>query len=100
MKATFRQSGGYAGLIRGCELDTDSLPPDEAATLQSLVVQSGILQAGSGRAPDARDLLNYEITVTTDEGVHHVTFDDMTMPEAVAPLLEYLQEKAKPQPLS
>jgi hypothetical protein len=44
--------------------------------------------------------LNYEITVTTGEGVHHVAFDDMTMPEEVAPLLEYLQGKAKPQPLS
>ena len=65
MKVMFRQSGGYTGLMMGSELDTDSLPSDEAASLQSLVEQSGILQAKSGRSPNARDLLNYEITVET-----------------------------------
>ena len=37
MKITFRQSGGYAGLIMGSEIDTDSLAAEEAAKLQSLV---------------------------------------------------------------
>ena len=96
MKVKFGQSGGYAGLRRGCELDTDSLPADEAATLQSLVEQSGILQAKSGRTPTARDLFNYDITIETSQGSHHVSFDDMTMPESVDPLLEYLQDRAKP----
>lgn len=97
MKITFRESGGYAGLIRGCELDTDSFPPDEAVELQSLVEQSGILQAKGGRTPNARDLLNYEITVQTSEGVHRVSFDDMTLPESAVPLLEYLQSRAQPR---
>ncbi len=33
MKVTFQQSGGFAGLIRGCILDTDSLPPGDAEAL-------------------------------------------------------------------
>lgn len=96
MKVKFSQSGGFAGLSRGCDLDTDSLPSDEAATLQSLVQESGILQAKSGRSPNARDLFNYEITVETSQGVHNVSFDDLSMPEGVEPLLEYLQNQAKP----
>lgn len=97
MKVTFRQSGGYAGLIRGCELDTDSLSPDEAITLQSLVEESGILKVKDGHTPQGRDLLQYKITVETSEGVYHVSFDDMTLPESAAPLIEYLQSHSTPR---
>jgi hypothetical protein len=99
MKVKFSQSGGYAGLRRGCELDTNSLPADQAAKLQSLVEQSGILEAKSGHAPHARDLFNYDITVETTQGDRTVSFDDLSLPEGVEPLLEYLQSCAKPLPL-
>ncbi|BAZ22772.1 hypothetical protein NIES4073_36590 [Kalymmatonema gypsitolerans NIES-4073] len=99
MKVKFSQSGGYAGLRRGCELDTDSLSPAEAAKLQSLVEQSGILQAQSRHTPHARDLFNYNITVETSEGAPTVSFDDLSLPENAQPLLEYLQSCAKPLPL-
>ncbi|BAY09923.1 protealysin inhibitor emfourin [Calothrix sp. NIES-2098] len=99
MKVKFSQSGGYAGLIRGCELDTDSLPADEAAKLKSLVEQSGILHAQSKSTPQARDLLNYKITIETNEGAPTVSFDDLSLPENAQPLLKYLQGCAKPMPL-
>lgn len=100
MKIIFRQSGGFAGLIRGCELDTDLLSVSEATKLQSLVEQSGILQAKSKSTSEARDLLNYEITVETKERTVHVLFDDLTVPESAAELFNYLLERAKPLPLS
>jgi len=100
MKVKFQQSGGFAGLIRGCELDTDDLSADEARTLQSLVEQSNLEGIKGGQTPGARDLMTYEITVETGEGVHHVSFDDMSMPESVEPLLEFLESRAKPQPLT
>lgn len=84
-------------MIRGCELDTDSLFPNEAITLQSLVEESGVLKAKDGHTPQGRDLLQYEITVETNEGVYHVSFDDMTLPESAAPLIEYLQSHSTPR---
>jgi len=96
MKINFRQSGGYAGLRMGCELDTNLLPQDESAKLESLVETSGILQAKSTRSENTADLINYEIAIETKEGKHQVTFDDLTLPESVVPLLDYLQSKAKP----
>lgn len=96
MKIKFRQSGGYAGLIRGCELDTNLLPPDEAAQLESLVKKSGILQAKSVHSENAADLINYKITIQTQKDIYQVTFDDLTLPENVLPLLDYLQSKSKP----
>jgi hypothetical protein len=111
MKVTFQQSGGYAFPItnRGCELDTDLLPPDEAATLQSLVEQSGLLMVEREPTQDIYsqkpereripDVINYKITVQTSEGVHQVSFDDMTIPERIVQLVEYLQKYSKPLPL-
>jgi hypothetical protein len=96
MKVKFVQSGGYAGLRMGCDLDTDSLPAEEAAMLQSLVEQSGFFQAESGSTPTARDLLNYSIAVETNEGDRQISFDDLSMPDGVAPLVKYLQSRAKP----
>jgi hypothetical protein len=43
--------------------------------------------------------LNYNITVETSEGAPTVSFDDLSLPENVQPLLEYLQSCAKPLPL-
>ena len=96
MKVKFVQSGGYAGLRMGCDLDTDSLPAEEAAMLQSLVEQSGFFQAQSDRTPTARDLLNYSIAVETNEGSSQISFDDLSMPDGIAPLVKYLQSRAKP----
>ncbi|MGK7877379.1 MAG: protealysin inhibitor emfourin [Xenococcaceae cyanobacterium] len=98
MKVAFRQSGGFAGLIEGCDLDTDLLSADEAAQLQSLVEHSGILQAKSEVTPNAQDIFNYQITVETTDGTRHISFDDMTLPESAVSLLEYLQERAEHRP--
>ena len=95
MKISFRPSGGYAGLIMVSEIDTDSLAAEAAAELKSLVEQSGVSQARRKQTPNSADLLNYEITIETKKGIHQVSFDDISLPESVIPLLEYLQDRAK-----
>ncbi|MEW6349295.1 MAG: protealysin inhibitor emfourin [Thermodesulfobacteriota bacterium] len=97
MKLRFRQSGGFAGLIRGCEIDTDSLPQEEAASLHKLVNKSGILKGVKQSNPEARDLIGYEVIVETTEGVFQVAFDDLSVPKDAAGLLEFLQGKAQPR---
>jgi hypothetical protein len=46
MKVWFEESGGYAGLLRGCEIDTSALPPEKAKELEQLVKASGISASG------------------------------------------------------
>jgi hypothetical protein len=98
MKVVFRQSGGYAGLIRGVELDTDDLPTEEAAELHSLVKQSDLQSAREGNESEWRDQQTYEISVETDEGVYDVAFDDSNIPAGAAPLLGFLKRRSKPWP--
>lgn len=99
MQIKFRQSGGYAGLIRGCDINSDSLSVGEAAELQSLVEQSGILNLKSKQTAKAADLIGYEITLETRDGIHQVSVDDLSLPERAIPLLDYLQKRARPIPL-
>jgi hypothetical protein len=87
-------------LIRGCEIDTAVLSHEEASRLNSLVKESGILSAESSRSERARDLITYEITISTEEGARHVSFDDSTVPPAAEGLLEYLTARAEARPLS
>jgi hypothetical protein len=96
VKIKFRQSGGYTGLQMGCDLDNKSLSPAEFSQLESLVKTSGIVGSNSSRSENTADLINYEITIETKEGIHQVQFDDLTLPDSILPLLDYLQSKAKP----
>ena len=99
MKVTFRQSGGVAGLNEGCELDTAGLSPKEAARLRSLIERSDLASTLSRRTEQARDLCCYEMTVETDDGVHHLSFDEMSLPESLRSLVQYLRSHAKPRQL-
>jgi hypothetical protein len=100
MKVVFRQTGGFAGLVRGAELDTETLPPEEAANLRSLVQQSDLRNLRAGDESDEwRDLREYEISVETGQGVHDVAFDDRNIPAGAAPLLDFLKGYSEPRPL-
>jgi hypothetical protein len=98
MKVFFRQSGGFAGLLRGAELDTESLGDADARTLRALVEQSGILATASERSATGRDAGEFEITIEDGARQRHVRLDDITTPESAWPLLEFLMARSSPRP--
>lgn len=95
MKIQFRQSGGYAGLIRGCDLDTSTLSKSEATQIEQLA------SAAQATAPTSSgaDLTCYEIEITDGRRKKSLTLDDMSLTEETAPLVELLAQHAKPLPL-
>ena len=99
MKVRFRQTGGFGGLVLGCDLDTSTLPPAEAQELTRLVKQANLKNIQTGGSQKARDLQNYEITVEGDSMTARATFDDMSVDPDVEPLLEFLRERARAMPL-
>jgi hypothetical protein len=98
MKISFRQSGGFAGLFKGCDLDTEQMPAHEAATLESLVEQSRLPDSITEHTPQARDIGHYVITIDAGGHVRRASVDDQTLPESARPLLRFLLQRAKPQP--
>ena len=98
MRVRFRQTGGFAGLIRGCELDSEELPQQEAAQLVQLSRQPPAAPRRTTGA--ARDLTSYEVTVETPQGSKVFSFDDLGIPAEAAPLIEFLRRRSKPLPPS
>jgi hypothetical protein len=98
MLVKFRQTGGFAGLSRGCDLDSAALSPSDAAELERLVRAAGLDKLKSARGPGA-DRQQYEIEV--HDGARRVaaTFDDSALTDPVAALVAFLKARAKPMPL-
>jgi hypothetical protein len=96
MKVHFLQSGGFAGLFRGCALDTADLAPADREELERLVRQSGITGTSKQLSSTARDLHQYEVEIERPSGTAALTVDDATIPEAARPLLRFLRERARP----
>jgi hypothetical protein len=99
MKIRFRQTGGFGGLVLGCDLDTSTLPPAEAQELTRLVKQANLEKIQTRRSEKARDLQNYEIAVEGEGMTAKATFDDMSIEASVEPLLDFLRDRARAVPL-
>jgi len=99
MKIRFRQTGGFGGLVLGCDLDTSTMPPAEAQELTRLVKQANLEKIRPQRSEKARDLQNYEIAVEGDGITAKASFDDMSVDASVEPLLDFLRQRARAVPL-
>ncbi len=97
LKVAFEQSGGFAGLVKGCVLDAGALPPDVAAELRRLVAASGFDVSSAARSRGAHDRRQYAITI--DRGGERVAIvcDDGSTPETARPLVAFLAARARPQ---
>ena len=96
VKVTFAQSGGFAGLIRQCTLDTATMTPDEGRRLEQLVRQSGLSTAVEELSRGHRDLEQYEIQIDDGRRSISVVYDSATLPQSVKQLVGYLKKCARP----
>jgi hypothetical protein len=96
MKVRFRRSGGFAGLVRGAELDTAALPGPEAAELERLVAAAPLASVKRAAVRGA-DRQQYEIAVER-EGAPRIEarFDDSALSDDLAALVAFLNARAKP----
>jgi len=97
MRIRFRQSGGFTGLVRGCCIDTDALPARERDRIERLARSARSLEAETpAKHAHTADLCQYEITIELGESPSKLAFDDLSVPEPIAPLLDYLLSRADP----
>ena len=101
MRVIYRESGGFTGLVRGCDLDTDRLASKDAKRLQDLVRAAGLLDPDvkiSGCAPED-DEGTHRLEVEDGERSFACRFTIMTMAEALEPVVEFLSAQSKAMPL-
>jgi Emfourin len=96
MKVQFTQSGGFAGAIRHCTLETDTMKPDEAAALEALVRQANLSSSREHVTASGRDLEEYQISVDDGGKSLTVVHDQSTLPAAAKALVGYLKKCARP----
>lgn len=94
MKVYFLQSGGFAGLVRQCELDTQTLDAEQARELERLVKESGIAASGEYLCEGARDAYQYRITIEEEPPPIVVIFEDGSVPDPARRLVGYLKRHA------
>ena len=99
MRVKFVQSGGFLGMVKGCELDTKALSPEAAKELKRLVTDSGFTSSFEALSTKARDLAQYEITIIDSKRKVSVLLDAATVPSAAKPLIGHLKQQARPQPV-
>lgn len=96
----FRQSGGFGGLVRGCDIDVEALDPKPRAALEKLLAASGLAAGAVARpATMARDLTQFEITIESASGTTQATLTDLDLDDKTEPLVTFLQKRAGPVPL-
>ena len=96
LRVSFEQSGGFAGLVKGCVLDANELPADESAELRRLVAASGLETSSEVTSRGTRD--RRQLAITIDRGGEKVLVvcDDGCTPKGARPLVAFLAARAKP----
>ena len=91
MKLAIVRGGGLAGLSTRTMLDSDDLPPEEAAALRERVgaAAPGFEAAGPPPPPHPDEQL-YEVTLTDGEQ-RTARFTDTSLPDPVRRLLEWAE---------
>ncbi|MEZ5284804.1 MAG: protealysin inhibitor emfourin [Vicinamibacterales bacterium] len=82
LSVTLTRSGGFAGLIRQA-----SMPGADLKTAERTALEHLLASRAPHRDPQARDQLVYELEVETPDGRTRVEFDELHVPQGIAPLI-------------
>jgi hypothetical protein len=98
MNIDFESSGGYANIRLKYHGNTDTLPEEVANKLIQLVESSKVFELEKKEVtptlPGPPDVLHYKLTIHEGNRKVSLSFNDVTVPESLFPLIGFLQELA------
>jgi hypothetical protein len=87
----FERSGGFAGLTRTVEIDSDTLSGDDQKAMLKLIEDSNFFSDDFASLPDGvRDGYSYEITIEKGGERRTINIDDSGISEDLRPLVDQL----------
>ena len=97
MKIQFRQTGGFAGLTKSGNFDSDSMPEEEAQELAGLVEQADPSKPfqESGSAFQGADREQYSIVIEASGKKHALHLTQGSIPDRLRPLVTFLRKRSK-----
>ncbi len=91
MYISFTRSGGVAGIPVKADLDTASLPSQEAEAIEQMLAEINFFDLpGDRQATADADRFQFELTVIDEEVTHTVCFTDQGSPPEINTLLRHL----------
>ena len=98
MKISYRQSGGFAGLVKEAELSTADLDPAEQQVVQNALQQLPADGKQQSLASQARDAMLHQIRIEGEAGAQEILVDDMSATPDVRALIGVLKKHARRGP--
>ncbi len=95
MRIQFTRTGGFAGIRLGGTIDTSTLNPGEAQSLQQELDNAHFFELPtqlSGGSSAERDRFQYEITVEDGGTKHTVVASESAIPGNLQPLVQHLEQ--------
>ena len=98
MKIDFERTGGFAGMRMAVLIDVDSLPDQEAQALRNLVKNADFFNFSDTRPGKAvPDSFQYRISIEDNQQKRTVEIGEMSLPDALRPLVDDLNQRARSQ---
>lgn len=94
MHISFRQTGGFSGLARSAEINTEALAPDERRQVESLVAEARFFERSDPTPASAPDRELFEVRIESGETARTLHAGASSLPTELAPLIRHLQGKA------
>lgn len=96
MHIKFSCLGGFANLDLNFEIDTDELPKEKYEELQNLMKQADLPNAAQSKMVKTQgfDSFSYQLDIADEKKKQSFSFTDISAPEEVRPLLDYLRNIA------
>lgn len=92
MKLVYSREGGLFAQVAQTEVDTIDLPANLQAVVETVLANPD--SYGSGLVnTNLRDCYQYRIDVREGRKKVSLTFDDLSLPDDVQPLIHFLQER-------
>lgn len=91
MHIFFKRSGGFTGIPVQAEVDTSSLPADQAEAIENMLVDAHFFELPSDPTQvNEADRFTYELKVVSDEVEHTVYFSEQNAPGEINTLVRHL----------
>ena len=92
MKLVYSREGGLFAQVAQTEINTTDLPADLQKVVDAVLADSKLYKSRSATVT-LRDGYQYRLDLQQGRKKVSLSFDDLTLPEDVQPLIHYLQKR-------
>ncbi|HIK32112.1 MAG TPA: hypothetical protein IGS17_07595 [Oscillatoriales cyanobacterium M59_W2019_021] len=95
MKIKFRQTGGFAGLTKAAEFDTEQMPSGAAEALKLMVDRASFFEVSSPNLRAMPDREQYTLSIESEGQSRQMTLGASNIPAQLKELVDYLAKQAQ-----